>query len=62
MSQANSGDMSLKNNTEEEEIIANLELLLNYDSLEQADSWDVLTELADLGKALESETEEEDGN
>lgn len=61
MSQVNSSDLTTKNNTEleDEDIIANLEVLLNYDSLEQADSWEVLMDMADLGSALESEDEED---
>lgn len=64
MSQAKSADATLKKSTnvEEDEIIANLEVLLNYDSLEQVDSWDVLMDMADIGTALESEDEEESGN
>ena len=34
-------------NTGDEEVIENLELLMNMDSLEQADSWDILMNMAD---------------
>lgn len=64
MSQVNSSDLTNKNNTdlEDEDIIANLEVLLNYDSLEQVDSWEVLMDMADLGSALDpDDQDEEDG-
>jgi hypothetical protein len=64
MSQVNSSDLTSKNNTdsEDEDIIANLEVLLNYDSLEQVDSWEVLMDMADLGSALDpDDQDEEDG-
>jgi hypothetical protein len=65
MSQPSSGDFTTKklSEMEENEIIENLEVLLNYDSLEQVDSWEVLIDMADLGSALEPESQdEEDGN
>jgi hypothetical protein len=65
MSQPSSGDFTTKklSEMEENEIIENLEVLLNYDSLEQVDSWEVLIDMADLGSVLEPESQdEEDGN
>lgn len=65
MAEPSSSDLTTKKNieVEENEIIANLEVLLNYDSLEQVDSWEVLMDMADLGSALEPESQdEEDGN
>lgn len=55
--------MTVKKTTEveEEDIIANLEVLLNYDSLEQVDSWEVLMDMADLGSTLDSEEKDEEG-
>lgn len=64
MSQLKSGDLTAKKNieVEEDDIIANLEVLLNYDSLEQVDSWEVLMDMADIGSAGNADSEEEEGN
>lgn len=63
MSQINSSDLTSKNSSiaEEEDIIANLEVLLNYDSLEQVDSWEVLMDMADIGSLSDSEDLEDEG-
>lgn len=62
MSQINSSDLTAKKNTvvEDDDIIANLEVLLNYDSLEQVDSWEVLMDMADIGSAGNADSEEEE--